>query len=142
MTTIAYRNGVLAADTLMTLSNLREGHVIKVRRMNGVLAAAAGNWPLALRFLDWVSSGMGAADAPSMGDSEMNAAGHLFLPNGEVLTYARNGWSRFHTAYYADGTGCDIAMGAMAMGASAEEAVRIAIDLDVYSGGRVVCVRF
>jgi ATP-dependent protease HslVU (ClpYQ) peptidase subunit len=45
-------------------------------------------------------------------------------------------------SFDATGSGSDFAMGAMAVGASAPEAVRVAARFDVYTGGPVIRVSF
>ena len=43
--------------------------------------------------------------------------------------------------FMALGSGAKVAMGAMAAGATAERAVRIACDYDIYTGGRIITLR-
>lgn len=142
MTTIAYKDGVLAADTACRAGWLIEGSVVKIVRAGPILAAACGGSALCERFLDWVRRGcrgeppdMGAADAKEA----WQATGLLFLPDQAVI--------RFDPALpplavlapiYAAGSGRDVALGAMHAGAPAARAVQIAILLDGGSGGYVL----
>jgi len=66
MTIIAYRDGVLAADTQATQGESHRGaSITKIAKRGTVLAAAAGAMPGALRFLDWFRSGM-PGDTPDL----------------------------------------------------------------------------
>jgi ATP-dependent HslUV protease subunit HslV len=144
LTTIAYRDGVLAADSLVTTNTHRDGIVVKITKRGPFLAAACGSWPTCLRFLDWFRAGMPIERAPDMSggdDDKRGACGHIFMPDHLVLTASASGWSRRRAEYYATGTGADYAYGAMAMGASAEDAVRAALKFDTTSGGNVVTLR-
>lgn len=58
MTTIAYRDGVMAADTLTTWGNSRDGYVSKIAKRGSVLAAGSGSMAHVQRFLDWFRTGM------------------------------------------------------------------------------------
>lgn len=148
MTTIAYRAGSLAADSLVTTSTHRDGFATKIVKRGHVLFAAAGLYSLALGFLDWARVGMPADRAPQMWvgtDPNDDAQGFIFLPDGPVIVYGRRGWSRKrlldYAPYYAIGSGADYAYGAMAMGATAEEAVASALIFETCSGGPITVLR-
>ena len=140
MTTVAFRDGVLAADTLVTANTHRDGSVTKIAKRGPVLAAAVGLLPFALAFLDWFRGGM-LGDPPPMGNKEDRATGHIFTSDGWVLSYSIFGWQRIRAEYYANGSGSDYAYGAMAMGASAEDAVRAALIHETASGGEIQVLR-
>lgn len=144
MTTVAYRAGVLAADSQVTTHTHRDGSVVKIVKNGPYLAAACGCWPTCLKFLDWFRAGMPEARTPDMSggnDDKNGATGHIFTPDGMILTFTHAGWSRRRADYYASGIGSDYAYGAMAMGAMAEEAVRAALIFETASGGDVVTLR-
>lgn len=140
MTTIAYRDGVLAADTLNTSGTYRDGYVTKIVKKGRILAGASGCGIMTRRFLDWVRAGM-PGDAPAMVNGEDKAYGHIFMPDGTRLTLWPNGWATDRQAFWADGSGWEFAKGAMAMGASAEQAIGIAVQHDTKSGGEIVVLR-
>lgn len=50
MTVIAYRDGVLAADSLVTWRAHRDGHVRKIFKVGRILATASGTTALAQAF--------------------------------------------------------------------------------------------
>lgn len=140
MTTIAYRDGVVAADTQATDGHgCTNGRVLKVERRGPFLAAAAGQACLARRFLDWFRSGL--VGEPEPGNDERNADGMIFMPDGRIVEFSPLGSKTVFADFYATGSGMDYALGAMAMGASAEEAVRVAARFDSSTGGRITVLR-
>lgn len=134
MTTIAYRDGVLAADTLVsTNSGWRDGSMSKVVRRGRLLAAACGNTGCMQVFLDWVRAGC-RAEPPRMDE---NTEGAIFMPDGLIIVFEQPGATPIRTPFYAMGSGARFAIGAMEAGAGAVEAVAIACRRDTASGGRV-----
>jgi hypothetical protein len=139
MTTIAFKDGVLAGEELCTREGVRVGWRKKVRRIKGGRVAMTGYLPEALAIVGWLDSGregpfpQGASEAgaviwvPDEGPPKLIEAGYE-----SDLPYAPPG-ANFH----AWGTGAPFALGAMANGASAIEAVRIAKRFDTKSDGRV-----
>jgi hypothetical protein len=140
MTTIAYKDGVLAADTLSTWGDSRDGHAIKIAKRGPFMAAGSGCLAHVQAFLDWFKGGM-KADPPPMGEGEKQAFGFIFVGDGKFLTWGALGWEQCRDDVFAAGSGSEFAKGAMSHGASAEEAVRIAITHDTKSGGKVTVLR-
>lgn len=140
MTTIAYRDGVLAADTLCCFGNSRDGFATKAVKRGPYLAAASGAVAAMGRFLDWVRGGL-QGEPPPMPDGDHTTFGIIVCPDGSCLTFGPSGWERTKADTYAIGSGADYAQGALAMGASAEEAVRIAMQFDVKTGGEITVIR-
>ena len=132
MTVIAFREGVLAADSLITGGGTRLGYASKIRKIGPVLAAASGSWPQALSFLDWFSGGMDG-DPPEVDEK----AEGLLIYDGRLVTWSDKGWDHIVAPFYAIGCGAAEARGAMAAGASAVEAVKAACLVDVHCGGHV-----
>lgn len=142
MTTIAFANGVLAADTQTTSGELRDGFNIKIAKRGSVLAAASGTSALCRLFMDWFRSGM-KGDAPAMkaGD-DFSAWGILFYEHDRIAILNEAGWeTRQSTPLWTNGSGADLALGAMAAGATPEEAVRIASRYDRNTGGEITVLR-
>ena len=142
MTTIAYRDGVLAADTLATWCGGRSGYATKVVKRGPMLAAASGAATACGRFLDWFKSGM--PDMPDMGDGQKEgywATGIIVMPDDMIVEFSPDGVSRKRAEMYAVGSGADYALGAMAAGATAEGAVQAAIRFDTKSGGEITVLR-
>lgn len=140
MTTIAFKAGVIAADTLATWGNSRDGEFTKIARRGPFLAGVSGAVAPCQRFLDWFVSGM-EGDPPPMPEGDALAHGIIITPADECLTWGPRGWERTRVETYALGSGADYATGAMAMGATAEEAVRVAMRFDTKTGGEVLSLR-
>jgi len=137
MTTIAYRNGILAADTLVTEQGRRVGRTTKIFRHGELLWGFAG----ALQHRDvvasWLSAGL-PGDTPLMETRKGARSDALIIFDGRLICFDEHGAdSMALPQFYAIGSGAPYALGAMAHGASAEEAVRAAMNLDLYTGGDV-----
>lgn len=142
MTTIAYRNGVLAADTAAHIGNSFYATVKKIcRRSDGDMAAASGEASYNAEFCKWFMGGE-AGDPPKAGESERYLdRGAIFRQSGEIEIFEPGGRFVITAPYAAFGCGMDFALGAMFAGADAETAVRAAIQHDPYTAGNVVVLR-
>lgn len=141
MTTIAYRDGVIAADTQFTWCDVYDGEGVKVARRGSVFAAASGAATRGQTFMDWFRSGM-PGSAPFMGNPDSTDwANGLLLVGERVVTFGPCGVSVVSAPYYALGSGREFALGAMAMGADPEQAVRVAMRFDIKTGGQVTVLR-
>lgn len=128
MTTIAYKDGILAADTLVTGGNTRLGHAKKIHRLSGGrLFAAAGTVDDTERLL---LSLQNKRNPPELEDVQ----GILVERDGSWWLYEGSVWFRYDADHITLGSGSDIATGAMDAGATAEQAVLIACKRDVGSG--------
>lgn len=143
MTVIAFRDGILASDSLVqTERGVQSGFARKIIRCRGdVLAGASGAASSCSRFLEWAAVNRIKPFIPDEDDKELD--GVLFYPDGRVAYYDSNGGPDFIEApFHATGIGGEIAKGAMAHGATSEEAVRYAIELSGACGGEVLTLRF
>lgn len=140
MTTIAYRDDVLAGDTQITCGNTIDGYVQKVFRKGALLYGATGCSGHADAFLTWVLKGM-KGDAPNLKTDDDEASGLLFPGGDRVVWRYRNVWTSHHAPFFAYGSGSNLALGAMAQGATAEEAVKAAAMLDTNTGGDITVLR-
>lgn len=141
MTTIAYRDGVLAADTLVTENGRVCGYTTKIRLHRGLLWGTTGCLIHQGQFDAWVLGGMGGPP-PTM-KTEANATSSALLIAGQnLLTFDDHGWDAMPLPeFYAVGSGAPLAIGAMAAGATAREAVACASLFDIYSGGAITELR-
>jgi len=143
VTTIAYRDGVLAADSRVTSDNIITGSSTrKIVKRGPVLAATCGTAAMGREFLCWVERGC-PGDMPDIvhkRDSGWSCWAFLSTPLGNFLLQ-EPGLVRVHGDYFAMGSGRELALGAMAYGASAEQAVAAAIMHDNNSGGPVHILR-
>ena len=145
MTTIAYKDGVLASDSGVFYGDYLVGETEKIWRVGDILVGAVGTAGFARKFLDWVRSGNRCWDkTPGPDDIPENGTAFIIF-DGKIREWdygCRNGPSLEITSpFKAWGSGSAVALGAMAAGASAEEAVRIAIQYDVSSAGAVQVLR-
>jgi ATP-dependent HslUV protease subunit HslV len=135
MTTIAYRNGILAADSQVVSGNTRVGEMRKVwKTKSGALVGFAGNASLSHEIEQWVEKDL-SGEVPSTADR-----GSIILvrPTGEVFLIDDDGGPvRIAAAFYSEGSGADVAIGALAAGASAVQAVEIASIYDIGTGGPI-----
>lgn len=143
MTTFAYRNGVLVSDTAVTMSGQYIGTTVKIAKKGPFLAAASGTASLARGFMDWFSGGM--KDKPvtfiQNGKEDWSCWGYIFCPDGLMLSFEPSGVNHHRSEFLADGSGAQLAMGAMAYGASAKKAVRIACQYDISSREPITILR-
>jgi len=135
MTTIAWDGKTLAADTLITENGKRVGRCSKIENVNGILFGVSGGVEWLAAFRGWFLGGM-KGDRPAMksGDS---AAQAIVIYKDRVLSLMPDGWDVMMAPFYAIGSGQDLAMGALALGHTAQDAVRAACMIDVYSGGEI-----
>jgi ATP-dependent protease HslVU (ClpYQ) peptidase subunit len=136
MTTVAYRNGVLAADSLVTTGDTKlpelKRKVWKLR--DGRLFGGAGDSETIEYLKASINDGV---EAPKLSGVEAI----LVDTYGAVTIYEGKAWVRVSSPYVALGTGSTIALTAMWMGADAKTAVKAGIKFDRNSGGRVYAVK-
>jgi hypothetical protein len=128
MTIIAYRDGVMAADTCFTDGFVTCG--IKLHKKAGHVIGFCGDVSQALVFVDWFFN------------QKKNRRPDLASETGwEAMVLNKDGvttWDRslrpipVEESFYAIGSGSPIAIGAMEQGATAAEAVAIACRRDPY----------
>lgn len=142
MTTIAYRAGILAADSQVTYggdedAGSRKHRCQKLFRKRAfgadVVIATAGEGPPGMLFVDWY--GKKSKPPAVLAEAEFTC---LVLDEDGLWEFDR--WCRAEQIaeeFYAIGSGAKVALGAMHHGASAREAVEIAKLVDPYTGGEV-----
>lgn len=140
MTTIAYKDGVLAADRQVTRGTMRGGEITKIRRLDdGSLVAVVGQPGVmsdAAAYLD------GKTDTRPTLDGDTIVI-HV-LPTGSLNFYEGTGWLKLEgvvSPFYAFGSGRDFAYAAMSMGATPEAAVKVASQFCIYTNGNVDVLR-
>lgn len=132
MTTIAYRDGIIACDSLVTAGGVRVGAVDKIVRSGPLLAGAAGSLGPCQKFLRWVRSGEDLME--DFEDFDEGSEGFVVFADGSIASFDDDGRCDYRAPYIAIGSGASFALGAMAHGASAEEAVRAASEHDTLTG--------
>ena len=140
MTTIAWDGSHLAGDSRISVEGtVMPERVVKViKGINGHLGAFAGSIDSQCDvFADGVKSGC-------HGDTIFPLTEAVFIlsePNGR-LSELNEGESVVrikHAGYYAWGSGKDYALGALAHGATARQAIQIAAKFDPFTGGKIHC---
>lgn len=147
MTTITYRDGVMAGDgRAFGFDKMSVGEKTKVFRLSdgtliGVSTSALGI-PKAVR--DWVERGMDSSAIPVPRDKDkFDFEALIVRANGEAELLDGN-WlpgDPVKADYYAIGSGKQFAMAALVLGKSAKESVEVAAQLDVWTGGSVSTVK-
>lgn len=141
MTTIAYRNGILASDGRETMIETGESSYIvrdncrKIWRLpDGRLFAAAKGSEDGLRLHAIMKKAKGGW--PTVKCEDINAI--VIDLAGGIWFYEGNIWQSVKAPWIAIGSGSRVgAIPALMQGATAIEAVRIGIKCDPFSGGRV-----
>lgn len=137
MTIVAYRQGIIAADTAAWSGDLFLGHTHKIaRRHDGALMGGAGLISLLQATLDEFVAidDLDDLDGPESDEIELMIA----YPDGTVSDVEGDERTLLHPEFDAVGCGSEFAMGAMAAGATAEQAVAVAIERHMGCGGDVV----
>lgn len=141
MTTIAYRNGIISADTQLSYATFRNGFREKLTIVHGWIVALAGPAFLRQTVEEWVGNGCPDSDVPAL-MTEFEDDFDLLLIDSDGSAYQYDGGFLLPVSaeYVAIGSGAMLAMGAMAHPthpASAEEAVMAAMVHDKNTGGAI-----
>lgn len=144
MSTIAWRADAqeLASDSMGVDGWTLCGQVEKTGRIESargvILYGACGDGPAARRFRDWVRSGLTEQlRLNTGGPDQATAAGFIFPGDDLVVGFDWNGSRSFRAPFFAYGSGGKIALGALAAGASAADAVAHAQAWDMGTNGPV-----
>lgn len=132
MTTVAFRDGCMAADTQVTGDFVVRAQKI-MRLPDGGVAGGCGLWSRAYAGLRWLADGEQGEPPKIKGATLLiaKADGSLWLAEGEFPAYP------LLDKYTAIGAGAMAAMTAMNGGASAGEAVKAAARLDAMTSDPV-----
>lgn len=138
MTTVAFDGKTMAADAGMVMNGVKIPYRRKMRRLKkGGLAGFCGTLAGGQLLLDWLDAGK--LDVPFETPDECEADVLWVKKNGEVwLTDTDGVLMHMDPGPVAIGSGGPIALGAMLAGATAAEAVKIAIERDPNSGFDVI----
>lgn len=136
MTVVAYRDGILAADSMMT-DDCGITSVQKIWRLpNGSLFGGAGSAGYVAAVRDWLFSGASLKHKPDCSKFESAYAGCIVVgKDGSCSALDSYLSSIVVTApYYAVGSGAPHALTLMAIGYSAEDAVRVIVEKQLADG--------
>jgi hypothetical protein len=127
----------MAADSQDNCGGIRVGQVTKIaRRADGALAGAAGEGGFCEKFLELFREGRDEEFSPPASDERPFSA-LVVTADGQLWQVGPVGRYRVSAPFLSEGSAYQLLIGAMAMGASAEEAVRIAIKYDMRCGGEI-----
>lgn len=147
MTTIAYRDGILAADSWATFNTEAGGsrrhlctklyrkRITEGKKTFDVVLGTAGESTPALLFVDWYGSGKPIPEMLIHHGGDFSVL--ILTPKGLFEADMMCRPDLILEPFYAVGSGAKAALAAMHCGKSAIEAVRIAAKLDPYTGGRI-----
>ena len=122
MTIICCSRTEMAADSQISDGDLAR-KCEKIHKINGEIIGFAGEAQDGLAFIDWFRKGK-PDDKPELSD---DFSGVMLTKSGQILEYESKLYPRkVLEKTYAIGNGSHVAIGAMEMGASPEQAVKIA----------------
>lgn len=143
MTTVAFDGHTMAADTLATDAwGMKEEVRDKILRGSDFLAGSAGQngaikaWWAQVCQLDLEH--VLAYGYPDFDADRNDPAIMLVDASGNIWRHVTGGFFQASRGFHAVGSGRDYALAAMALGKTAEEAVRLAMTFDNGTGGDVV----
>jgi hypothetical protein len=145
MTVIVYRDGVMASDSALHDNGALRGYAPKIfRGPRGELFGAAGNQGAATRFKRWFQESK--RDFDRDGFDPLVEAGYfsaivVWRDKSVSLVDHQGTFFPVDAPFHCEGSGREIAVGACAMGATAEQAVEIAIRYECSCGGKIQVLR-
>lgn len=132
MTTLVCSRELMASDSQCTRGTTPSFTTKLFRGPDGSVLGISGNFNQALALVDFLC---GRSESPPDFSEEVSV---LQLRRDGIWIYDGSTRPvRVDLPFFACGSGSDIALGAMHMGAAPEQAVKAAIRFDVYTGGKV-----
>lgn len=132
MTTVAYDGRMLASDKMANYGSTAIECTKIFKTVEGLLVGASGELDNTLPFKEWVLGGRDPKSRPTLTDA---FSGIVIELNGAITYYTfRLVPSTITRKQWALGSGSDYALGAMAAGKNAEQAICIATELDTNTG--------
>lgn len=139
MTTIAYDGNMVAADSFMFLDGVKSS-CRKLEETETHVIGVCGEMADLPIFVQWFNSDQVTENKPLITESCFLVVGKM---TGRCLIYAAKlepiEYKQSHS-YYAIGSGAKAALAAMMYGKNANEAIEIASEIDMYTGGEIDCI--
>lgn len=135
MTTIVFSGDTVASDSRVS-GDYKRDNVRKLYTVGSLVFGISGRVSSAMAFIEWAQDR--TKTKPKLEDDFEVIEIH---PSGKVYSYDHNFTKCPESAPCAIGSGAPFAMAALLCGKDAVEAVRIAIRLDTYSGGKVQSIK-
>ena len=139
MTTIAYKDGIIAADSQESDEGyLAKGDTRKLWEISGDLIGLSRGSYAGLLFIEWYRGNINEDTIALRLQDDDDFEALVIEGNGKIYTYNRYlAPDRKHLKHYAIGCGWKCAMVAMDLGCNAVDAVKLASRYDLFSGGKV-----
>lgn len=144
MTTIAYKDGMIAADTGSWCGEIYDGTCQKLFQHKDHVTGVCGGAADGDAYLEWINAGCPDPRPTYVENLPEVALLRVYYDHRTIHIYEKG--ARLPVIVQNDigcaaiGHGREIALGAMHAGASAKEAVEIAAKLDAFTRGPVVSV--
>lgn len=138
MTTVVYRDGIMAADTSTVAGDwlLPEKVTKIIKLVDGRLVGFSGNFNMLAGFLEWLCCP--AEHLRPRPDFKDEASAIVVSACGKrVLKFQQAGHHQCNGPFVVLGSGLPSALGALHAGVDAREAVRIAALVDPWTGGEI-----
>jgi ATP-dependent protease HslVU (ClpYQ) peptidase subunit len=142
VTTIAYSNGILAADSLINYGTFSNGevnkiHIVTIHGRKAMLAVAGAVWVIE-PLIEWIEAGAEQDEIPHCILHAVKDFSCIMIDDeGNVWEFNNGYFLRCGVEYIAIGSGQMFALGAMAAGVSAPEAVAASMKHDKATGGAI-----
>lgn len=135
MTTIVWDGEILASDKQCSWDNLKTT-VTKISEVDGFLFGCAGNYAHAQTLIEWFMSGADPKTFPDCQKGDDHVDMLVITPDRDIHIYGQSPYPMdfTETQKVAIGSGSEFALGAMAMGADAVQAVEVASAHDINTG--------
>lgn len=131
MTTIAYKDNVIAADKQLTFNNNWScATTTKIAKRGKLLAGAAGSTAQCQLFLKWFLDGCKGSQPEKLGD-DFKMEAFIVLPDNRIAFFDAESVFECEADFFAIGSGEQFAIGAMEAGANAIGAIYIASKFDL-----------
>lgn len=136
MTTIVCTRQGMASDS-MASDGITSTSVTKIKRIHGCLVGVAGVFTEANKFFNWLENADIEEDIPVPDMEHVSAL--VLTSKGDIMLYDHSLSPYFiDSPFTAIGSGSAAALAAMHCGKTLKDAVKIAILIDPFSGGKVV----
>jgi ATP-dependent protease HslVU (ClpYQ) peptidase subunit len=138
MTTITYRDGIMAADSSIWVDGTMNYKTRKIFKLpDGTLVGFCGTWAHCMRLLEYLKGEQ--EDIPT---NIKEASAIVVTPKRRVIVYEGGTMTYVsRTKYLAAGSGSAVALGAMHAGATAVEAIKASIEHDNHTRGPIRSIK-
>lgn len=135
MTTLAYRDGILAADRRMMCAGWKVPYeatkIFSLNSPKGIIAGVTGEYAEAVALIEWLRKPAQSSEMPKISE---NSRVVVVTARDVLEIYEASGVFTVRAKYAAWGSGMPPATAALIMGASAVRAVEVAAMVDEGTG--------